>query len=272
MTTCTCGKPLHNNRTCCDDCLDTYARILGDAGWLDEQLELTLTGVKGSRPSSGSRTTEKRLPFHSKASDVKHYLRAALVRAARACIELGLRGSDPQEGWPDDTVPAIAKWLLWRVDDMALTDWMPDLVIELIKVELDALRVIDRPVDAKFLGLCDEEIEGQVCNGPVYAKGNDPIGKCRACNTDYDAAGCRDRLEQRLDDRLCTAAEIARLTTYLGLRASRERVRKTLNQWAKREPMLVKQHDAEGTTMFRYGDVRGRLSAAYEERDERLGA
>lgn len=264
---CSCGKPIRNNRTVCDDCADTYARILGDATWLDEQLEITLTGSKGSRPSSGSRSTDKKLPYNAKALDVRHYLKAALVRAARACMDLNLRGSDPNADWPEDTIAAISRWLLWRVDALALTDWMPELTVELIKVELDALRLIDRPIDAKFLGLCDEEFSGQICDGAVYAKGSNPIGKCRDCNTAYDAQRCRDRLETKLDDRLCTAAEIARLSTYLGLRAGRDRVRKTLNQWAKREPSLVRQHDAEGATMFRYGDVRGRLSAAYEERD-----
>ena len=70
----------------------------------------------------------------------------------------------------------------------------------------------------------------------------------------------RARLLGELDDRLCTAAEIAHLSTYLGLKADREQVRKRINQWNKRG--LITEHPGvTDEVTFRFGEVYERLAA-----------
>ena len=56
-----------------------------------------------------------------------------------------------------------------------------------------------------------------------------------------------------------TAAEIARLATYLGLDVPRDRVRKQVLYWHRHKRIEQRSADAEGSPMFRYGEVRGML-------------
>jgi hypothetical protein len=72
----------------------------------------------------------------------------------------------------------------------------------------------------------------------------------------------RDKLLAELDDRLCTAAEIARLSTYLGLQADRAKVRNRINVWAKRG-RIVSETELTTEPAYRFGIV-WRLLVAHE--------
>ena len=66
---------------------------------------------------------------------------------------------------PDDNLPALSRWLLWRVDGLALHDIGPEVVVEVTSAVAHCHRLIDRPADRQYLGVCD------VCqSGRLYAK------------------------------------------------------------------------------------------------------
>ena len=59
--------------------------------------------------------------------------------------------------------------------------------------------------------------------------------------------------------KLCTAAEIAHLSTYLGLDISREQVRKRINQWHRRN-QITRKGGVLNEPTFRFGDALALLA------------
>lgn len=161
-----------------------------------------------------------------------------------------------QHNLPADNLIAISRWMLWRVDGLALHDIGIEAVDEISAAVQTCHRLIDRHPERQYLGPC-EACDG----GRLYAQPAAKWAKCDACDTTVDADTVRARLLKTLDDQLYTAAEIARLSTYLGLKAGREQVRKRINQWHKRD--LIHPHAAfSDEPAFRFGEVYERLVAA----------
>lgn len=256
---CACGQPTRDHAYACDDCGDELARVLGDVPWLAEQLDLTITRQRAKTPGSGQ--SGDGAPFHEKASNILAALRNELANTVRVCIDERVRTSAPTDDWPADNLPAMSRWMLWRVDGYTRNEGFTETLRTLLRVESNALRAIDREAEKKFLGWCSE------CNiGAVYAHGDATEGYCaeRDCRAEYDTATARAALEDALDDRLCTASEIARLATYLGLPTSRDRVRNLVTQWNRRGRLVAHTGDEP---RYRYGEVRVLLAAAYSGAD-----
>lgn len=260
---CACGQPTRNDAYGCDDCAGELARTLGDTPWIAEQLDVTITGQRGKRPGVTGRATDG-LPWNVKASAVLHQLHEHLATTVRLCTDAHVPHQSPYTAPPTDDTTSMSRWLLWRVDGLTLNKGFTDVLRTALRIEKAANHVIDRAPDRIFLGMC-ELAKFQLCDGAVYVKVGEPIGKCRGCGLEYDAEDRRNALEKRLDDHLCTAAEIAELVTYLGIRAKRDTVRNRVNQWHSRKVLIAKRIEKDGTPRFRYGDVAPLLSALYDK-------
>lgn len=265
--TCACGRPLHDNATGCDECIDEMDRILGDTPWLVEQLELAITGQRAKR---GAGRGDNGLPWNDAASQALDALRNELVGTVRILTEAH------RLDWPSDTPAAMSRWLLTHIQLLAHDDAWTQTLRDLRSIEGDVLRIVDNPPALVFLGYCKAEtIAGtdltmriEECGGPVYARDGQPEGKCLVCRRSYDVAASREVLEKALDDMLVTAKQVAMLATYLGIEQPRQRVRKLVNTWHERKRILAKG-SLDGVPAFRYGEVRALLSATYETRDNR---
>jgi hypothetical protein len=253
--TCKCGRPTRDAAYVCDDCADLLARSLGDIPWLDEQLDVTVTRSSGIdyRTLGGAKATESPSPVHWAASEARTHLKALLVSWVLWCSEERVRNSDPTTGLPADNLIALSRWMLWRVDGLALHDIGGEAVSEIADAVQACHRLIDRHPERQYLGPCE------ACeSGRVYARPGSKRATCDACDASTDAEAVRAKLLASLDDRLCTAAEIARLSTYLGLQAGREQVRKRINQWHSRDQ--IETHAAfSDEPAFRFGEVYAML-------------
>lgn len=260
---CACGTPTRDQAYGCDHCAGELERVFAEAPWLAEQLDATITR---QRAAAGGASSPDSLPWNDKAARILADLRKHLTATVRLCDQYDVRNQSPYPGGPDgDSVHALSAWLLWRVDGLTFRPEFTDTLKTALRVEADALLAIDRGPDLLFLGVCDARDDDGLCGGAIYARAGDELGKCRACRAEYDTARYRGNLEQALDDRLCTASEIAHLATYLGLpsRATRDRVRNLVNQWHKRG--RIKAVGGKGEARFRYGDVIVLLAAAYPD-------
>lgn len=259
--TCRCGKPTRDTLTVCEDCLTELNQALGDIPALEEELNVTISQQKGvdyrrvGGSKGGTKPAETPSPVNMGASDAKADLKALLVSWARLCHEEQVRNQSGETGLPDDNLPAISRWLMWRVDGLGLHEAGSDAVDEITAAVGRCQRMVDIPTERQYLGDCDD------CDtGRLYARPASTWARCEGCDKAVPAQDVRDRLLARLDDRLCTAAEIARLSTYLGLRANRESVRKRINQWHARG--LVSAHPAiSDEVAFRFGEIYGKLIA-----------
>lgn len=258
MTTenlCRCGKPTRDTAVVCDDCGDSLARALGDVAWLTDELEISVTRQKGvdyRQAGGGSgpkKPSERPSPVQWGAAEARAELRSILVSWTRLCADEGVRNSSPYPGLPDDDLASISRWLLWRVDGLTLHEAGSDAVDEITSAVAHCHRVIDRPADRQYLGVCD------VCpDGRLYSRPGGKWARCATCDATTAADEVRSRLLGELDDRLCTAAEIAHLSTYLGLKAGREQVRKRIEYWARSERIHSEAAISE-QAVYRFGIV-----------------
>ena len=274
MSECRCGKPTRDDAFVCETCMSELHQALGEVPFLDEQLDISNTRQRSTAGHGDS--GESGLPWDDAASVAKRALHATLATWVRFCDEDGIRHQSPSSGFPADNAKAMSRWLIWRIDGLGLHELGSDAFDEITNAAAEARRIVFRkPAPKVYLGTCTAIVNLEECGHSVYAVKGGLEGHCTApdCRAAYDVRGSQERLEELLDSRLCTAAEIAHLSTYLGLHVSRERVRKQINLWHKRERVVSKGLAENGDPRFRYGDVRVLLAATYQQvEDERLGA
>jgi hypothetical protein len=242
-TVCGCGRPTAGDRYLCGDCTDTYARALGQVPAVVDELEVTL--AKQQRFTDAMLTVQNNgLPYDQTAADVLHRLRAELVALVRLCAAEHVRSSDYRQRDPDDTSASMSRWLLWRVDGVAVMAWAAD-VHTLVEVVTHAVTVIDRPADRVYAGPCDQ------CARDLYVEPGQAAAVCEHCGIGYDLEARRTWLLSVAYDTLGTATEVARALTSFELPVTPDRVW----QWKHRGRLTAKAHNPAGQPLYRVGDV-----------------
>lgn len=242
MNTCTCGKPTRDNAYVCEDDLTLLAKALGDIPWIDEQLEITLSKQKAAT-SGGGASNERPSPMHAGAFEARRNLRHTLVTWIKFCTEEQIRHSSTDD-WPADTVVAMSRWLMWRVDGLAFNDLGSDVVREITGSVRDAHRVVDRPAERRYAGPCE-------CGRDLYHKPGAKDAKCRACARVYPAAELYEWMQDQMDGRLVTAREGATLLCRFGI----ETHQRTIDKWHARKRIVSKGEDATGKRMYLFDDL-----------------
>lgn len=275
MTTCKCGKPTRDDAYVCDSCTEDLSRALGDVAWLDDELETTITKRKGidyRRVGGGSGgKREQPSPPEWTAADARDHLKAVLVAWVLFCSEERVRNSSPHQAIPEDTLLAVSRWLMWRVDGLALHDIGADAVDEITSAVAHCHRLIDRPADRQYLGQCQTcAIVGD--DGRLYGRPGGALARCNICGDTIDAEQLRTKLLAELDDRLCTAAEVAHLATYLGLPDDRERIRKRVERWGASDRHPLQRVSVNGADHYRFGAAYFALMQHESRRHEKKSA
>lgn len=265
MTDCRCGRPTRDEAYVCDTCADGLSRALGDVPWLADELEITITKQRGLPTEGGPAGSETPLPWHEAAADARRTLHGLLVTWARFCEEEQVRHSSYAVGLPEDNLPALSRWLMWRVDGLTLRDIGPEAVEEITAAVANCERLIDRRPDRWYAGPCVQEVEGSACGADLYAKRATGDVTCRSCGAVYDVAARREWLLAEAEDRLADCAAIARAVSWLGSEPlTHDRVRK----WAQRGRLIPKGHDGR-RPLYRIGDAID-LLAGDTKRTERV--
>ena len=179
----------------------------------------------------------------------------------------------PQIEDPADSIASLAAWLGSRVHGLAMLDIGPEAVDEITNAAAECHRIVFwKRRNRVYLGTCgavetDEDgNDTEPCPGEVYADEGEPVGFCDECGQGATVVVKRAALEDELDSRLYTAAEIARLSTFLGLDAPRDQVRKRVHYWHRHKLIEQRATNDEGHPMFRYGEVRGMLYRDFAQR------
>lgn len=264
MTTCSasnCDRPARDDAYLCNECLDEFAKVLGDVTWIDDEIETTITKERAVTSGEGSRSADcscpddddrcqhALLPYHLAASQARDRLRGALFTLVRLCSEEGVRNSDPADGLPNDTLVAMSRWLLWRVDGLAFNDMAPQLVEDVIAAVGACRRSIDLPPERKYAGPCPE------CSRDLYHRPGAAEVGCRNCGQRWDVAEVNEwvqaRIVEHMEDKLVTAREGATLLSRLGL----ETAQGTIDKWHERDKVAEAGHDAKGRRLYRWEDL-----------------
>lgn len=277
-----CGK-LTAAGLVCQRCVDQLLDVLTDVPDMLNELRLTLSRQTKITTSGGPSSSETPVVFNERASDLSiEYVRMILRWQGRLADHLNPPGTAVVPYRLSEPVRAInpiaaAAWMWAQIRNHGIGGWVDaaTMIRRLTEVNNQVEQLIDAPVLVEFLGECElPNDDGQPCGGDVYAGPDDAYGECRRCKGLCDAQQQRLTLLTWLDERLMTAAEIARMTVWLGLRMDREQVRKRINQWHSRgrvpcvpvclpHSLAAVDVDEESTAppTFRFRDARLLLEA-----------
>lgn len=243
----------------CKTCGVSFEQVLAEMPWMLEELDTVITQQTRYTTESSGKAAETPMMFNVKASDMRGRLVTELDTASRLIADAN--------GWDATYTDAVgaSRWLLRSLSAIRLHPVGGEIVDSISALSAGCLWVIDRPAAKQFLGDCSMIFKvadlDEKCPGRIYGKSGKDLASCDTCGTEWEAAALRDHLLRQLDDRLCTAAEIAHLSTYLGLIDGREKVRKRINQWALRGQIGAHEAD-DGSVQFRFGEVYVMLAQA----------
>lgn len=265
-TECGCSRPLRDTWKLCDVCRRELRKQLGEIGWLDDQLEISLTRAKGVAYDGGSRASTTGLPWNEKAAQARDGLKATMVRWIYR-----INGQKIDRTTP---MPQLANWLINHIDTIAKRDDAWTINEELQNAANRARNTVTAKAPTReYLGLCDlpadqETLEGEPCGGDVYWTEGEETAICEKCRGEFEPEPKIIQRDAALADVLCTAYEIARLT-HKALGQPWRKVYNQVTSWNNRGAITPHATDQEGAPRFRYLDVQAKLIAAYAHDAER---
>lgn len=251
---CRCGRPLRNSATVCEKCLWDLERVLGDIPELEEELDVTLTRQRGKGTEAGAPSAtcsckddddtcqHGLIPWEERASEATRNLRALLVSWVKLSAEENLTS----RRLPEDTLPAMARYLLWVLPVLGRHDAGPDAVDEITDAVADCRRVIDRRPERWFAGPCDAETEEGECGADLYARSRRGKFACQDCGTEYDVEERREWLLKAATDSfantLVTSREASERLSFIGMATPVG----TIDKWHHREKLTAHGETVEG--------------------------
>lgn len=272
-----CGRLIHDQAYVCGDCerhlaadLNRVATIAGEAlvtiaklgrigagGRRTEPsppLPVNLTAAADHDAAVNTLTTWARHITEERGTPLPTVRIAPCTHASCASRRSGITAGPMCLGEPAEHPTAIAAtWLITQLQWLRHRPEADEAYDELADACRILIRVVDRAPDRIVVGQCP-------CDAYLYAVRGAAQVMCGSCGTSYAVDETRDMLRQQLDAALFTAAEIATLATYLGLRAQRDAVRHKINVWATRG-IVVSHAELGGAPAYRFGEVIARLMA-----------
>lgn len=251
-----CGRTTRDDAYGCEDCADKLTQALSEMQWLTDEIDTTLTGRKGIdyRRGGTPNGTEPRLPVHMAASELLSDIRGTLVAWVKFCADEDIRNQSPNAGLPVDNIPAMARWLMWRVDGLMLSELGAEAVDEITRLSERGTRLVDRPADKWYAGPCNATED---CATELYAKTKAGNISCPGCGSTYDIAQRRSFLLESAEDVLADATVLAGAVSWLGgtpVTAAR------IWKWKERGRIIPHGHDGK-RPLYRVGDVLDVLAA-----------
>jgi hypothetical protein len=247
MSECRCGKPTRDEAYGCEDCADLLGRALGDVPWLEEQIDITISRQKGATyDGNTSAGADKPLPINLPASEARENLRALMVSWIKLCAEEGVRSTDPRRNLPEDTMTAMSRWLLWRVDGLMLHEAASEAVDEITSAVAHCHRLVDRPPERRYIGPCAG------CGRDLYAKPGAKDGQCRWCEHEWTTIEREEWMKAAMVGKIVTAREGSTLLGRLGMSTAQD----TIDKWRQRKRITECGHNAQGHRLYRWDDLR----------------
>lgn len=256
VTTCgiiECDRPGDGYFVCAFHAEDLM-KVCESTPWVLTELDLVMS-LQTRYTSGESLGSGESAPMDFVAAKTRRDLESALINAAARIAHSN------QWDMPISAKDAAA-FLIYRITAVRLHPLSGELISSVFRTTKSAIFVIDRPVSRQYLGDCavlSAETGVAPCPGRVYGREWRTWAACDTCGLRWDQRQLRAYLIAALSDRLCTASEIAKLSTYLGLTLSREQVRKRLNQWHRRGH-LPSMGARDGAPVFRFGTAESLLS------------
>jgi hypothetical protein len=254
-----CTSPLGDDAVICSACAARLEKALVETEAVVRELDLTLArqstrvemmGVMPVSDDDENRTLDapalgvhvQKLPYDRMASEALGTLRSRLVGWVRVALE-----EREEAAWPRDTLPAMAAYLLARLEWLRHHAAAKDILDEIVSAVEAVERVTDRYVDRWYVGTCG----AGDCHEPLYCAANATFVACATCRSMHDVGARRAKMLDELDDKLATADECSWAVSHSLRQVNPARIRK----WSERGRIFAHGVNAKGQPLYRVGDV-----------------
>ena len=217
------------------------ASVMGVAELVDN-LEVAM--AKQARIGGGGSAKPKPRPKTAEGEDGNHKLAHERLpinlgaAAALADLELylGTWAMDvTDEAWwltpGERTAVSAADALLEHIPEIRRHGAVAELVEELGKVIGKARRVIDRPVDMRYVGPCLAPVGGGQCGNDLYVGPGSETVRCTECGTTHEVANRPAELLEASQDYIVTVRQASQYIGYFGGAVVSQ---KTIRAWIDR--------------------------------------
>jgi hypothetical protein len=299
--TCGCGRPTAG-AWLCDDCQTTWAFAVANVAAYYDDLETVAT--KRARYSDQPATkgsTGRTLPlvvdlrFADRTGDgtqLRWDAEATVSAWCRVVMEDAPEVHGPVCGtpclhptcaetrrrrWPRDTVRSMCLYLDRMHRWVEASEWAPVMLDEFLDLERRLCRMVNRPPDRWYAGICSAADGHGMCSAELYATYGRGQMTCPACDTQHDVGARREYLLAEARDHLVTATEAAgALIAWTDYDRSERSLMKRISQWQERGRV-----QARGSTevlgrdrpLYRLGDLQALLvEDAQREQARRVSA
>lgn len=306
---CDCGRP-SSGAWLCTSCATTLAYAIANVAAYHDDLDTVAareTRYGDGQPTGGGRTIGKTQPLpidmrfagSEKGTRLRDETRASIVgwvrilteeqnphagptcdvvrprrrghrqAPATTCEHLSCR-TIRRTCLPADTVRSMCHYLDRQHAIIEWSQWAPEMLRDLLSLERRLRRMVDRPPDTWFAGVCS-------CKERLHATPGRPTVTCRACGLQYDVAQCRTALLKEAQEYLVTASEAAwALLVWTDYAGSERKLVDLIRKWRDRERVqtrgtaLVSGRDRD---LYRLGDLQALvIEHAQYEQERRLAA
>lgn len=287
-----CGRDMHPaTAAICERCRYTLEVAVVNIGYYRADLTTLRTGQTHYNRSSGVTSRgdshlgmdARFAPTSSRDGGLRRGTGDSLAGEAAATIgawasyvlEHVARGYDPvcgtpclhvSCGWirksypPAATVTSQCAFLLRWADWLRNDTRGHDALRELISIERRLARLVDRPPDLWFAGMCSADIGGDgKCQQNLYAKAERGDVTCPSCGIVWAVEARRAFMLAEAEGFLMTPVEAARAITTLGeYEGTSAQLTGRIYKWAQRGRILASGHveiDARVRPLYRLGAI-----------------
>lgn len=255
MTCCT--KTRRDNHYLCEDCATQLYNTLGDIPWHLDELATSIARTSGIdyRTKGGTPSATRPLPYNPAAGDAARNLTNALKKWVAFCRHAAVPHQGPADEPGDEMTPAeMSRWLMWRVDGLALHPRSTAALDDITRAVGKATFAIDRPEDKEFYGPCAG------CGRDLYGKPKSVEITC-LCGYQSDTAELNKWMSAQIMGRLVTATEAAGLLSRFGLQTSVQ----TVQRWGTEKRIETKGH-RDRAALYLFDDLLAYATARSTKR------
>ena len=216
---------------------------------------------KSTKDENGDTSIETGIDLPANATTASTLLKAYLRRTTRLLMDAG--AAHPIRLPADELVPMA--WFLYS--HLAAFRRLPevyDLKEELRQLTGRITRLVDRPVDRVFAGICSQPTDVGDCPENLYAARGAAYIRCKRCGHQHRVSERQEVMRRVAEDTLMTAKELRAALPMLGVVLNPA----TFRKWKERGRLEVKGETYRGDDMFRCGDVLD-LCFEAENRDQK---
>lgn len=259
-----CDRPVGDGLRLCTACGATLVDALREIPELLVELDTARSGqARFAGERIGGKSAEVPLPIADVTRRTEHGVRLLGQREQHRVI-------NAVTTWARDIAETLGvmtpnifgdlvEWLIRREHEMRGHVAAEELHSDIVGGVIALRRVIDRPVDRKFVGRCPQD------GANLWAEIGESWVRCRTCREQHSVRDLEDQAAEAARDMLCTVPELLRACTAIGRPIAKRTAyywaqhgRLTVRGWMTRDEhgdRITDRHSDGAVPVYRVGDA-----------------